>query len=81
MGVFFAMFVKVEVKFGKKSYLCNEWIKSYTFGITTLSIQLSRCWICLALCHIVYCKYIPTLTKSHPNSKSAMDFLLKSLQE
>ena len=29
----------------------------------------------------MYCEYIPTLPKSHLNSKSAMDFFLKSLQE
>ena len=43
----------------------------FTFDINTLSFQLSTCWIRLALGHIVYCQYIPTLTKSH----------LKSLQE
>ena len=37
-------------------------------------MQLSRCSIRLALGHIVYCEYIPPLTKSHLNSKSAMDF-------
>ena len=30
---------------------------------------------------IVYCEKIPVFTKSHLNSKSAMDFFLKSLQE
>ena len=38
----------------RKIYLCDEWINSYTFDINTLKIQLSRCWIGLALGHIVY---------------------------
>ena len=56
-------------------------MNSYTFDINTLSIQLSRCWIYLALGHIAYCEYIPALTTSRLNSKSAIDFFIKSLQE
>ena len=29
----------------------------------------------------MYCEYIPTLTKSHLNRRSVMDFFVKSLQE
>ena len=54
----------------KKPYLCNEWTNSYTFDITTLSINLSNFWVCLALDKIVYCE-----------NKYAMDFFPKSLQE
>ena len=77
----FAIFVKVKVKFGKKSYLCNECTKSYTFGITTLSISLSNFWVHLASGKIVHWENIPTYTKSHLNCKYAMDLFLKSLQE
>ena len=56
----FAMFVKVEVKFGKWPYLCNKWTTSYTCGITTLSSNLSNFWVHLALGKIVYCENIPT---------------------
>ena len=69
------MFVKVEVKFEKKPYLCNELTNSYTFGITTLSINLSN------LDKIVYCENITTYIKSHLNRKYAIDFFPKSLQE
>ena len=45
-----------------------------TFGINTLSIESPNRWVRLALGKILYCDIIPTLTKSHLNSKSAMDF-------
>ena len=67
LAVFFAMFVK---------YLCNEGTSSYTFGINTLSIQLSNFWIRLALGKVGYCENILTYNKSHINSKYAMDFFL-----
>ena len=75
------MFVKVEVKFGKEPYLCNEWTDSYTSGITTLSNNLSNFWVHRALDKIVYCENITTYIKSHLNRKYAMDFFPKSLQE
>ena len=75
------MFVKVEAKFGKKQYLCNEWTNSYTFDIITLSINLSNSLVRPALGKIVYCENIPTYTKSNLNRKYAMDVFLKSLQE
>ena len=73
------MFVKVEVKFEKKPYLYNKWTNSYTFGITTVSINLSNFWVRLTLDKIVYCENIPTYIKSHLNRK--YDFFPKSLQE
>ena len=75
------MFVKVEVRFEKYPYLCNEWTNSYTLGITTFSINLSNVRFCLALDKIVYCENITTYIKSHLNRKYAMDFFPKSLQK
>ena len=75
------MFIKVEVKFGKYPCLYNEWTNSYTFGITTLSITLSNVWVRPALGKIVYCENITTYIKPHLNSKYAMDFFLRFLQE
>ena len=62
-------------------YLYNEWTNSYTFGITTLSINLSNFSIRPALDKIVYCENITTYIKPHLNRKYAMDFSPKSLQE
>ena len=70
------MFVKVEVKFGKKPYRRNEWNNSYTSGITTLSNNLSNFWVHLALDKIVYGENITTYMKSHLNRKYAMIFFL-----
>ena len=74
------MFVKVEVKFGKYPYLCNEWTNSYTFGIITLSINLSNFWVRLAV--DVYCENITTYIKSHISIVNTLwIFFRKSLQE
>ena len=65
----------------RKLAICNECTNSYTVGINTLSIQLYNVWIHLALGKIVHCENIATYIKSHLNSKYAVNFFLKSLQE
>ena len=46
-----------------------EWIHSVLNFRTVGSVYM-------ALGQMVYCKNIPTLTKSHPNSKSVVNFFL-----
>ena len=60
----------------RKIAISLQWTSSYTFGISTLSNNLSNFWVHLALDKIVYCENITTYIKSHLNRKYAMDFFL-----
>ena len=66
----------------RKIAISLQWMDQFLhFWYQYTQYQVSNIWIRLALGKIVYCENTPTYTESHLNSKYAMDFVLKYLQE